>query len=132
MRLLVDTNIFIELLLNQVGANEARTFLENRQGHELYVTDFALPSIGLLLFRQKQPQVFRQFLHDMMGRVGITMLSLSAQEMDSLPGLATQFNLDFDDAYQYRTALKHGLKVVSFDVDFERTPEGRLLPTAVL
>jgi len=132
MRLLVDTNLFIEVLLHQVSAGEARTFLENRKGHDLFVTDFALHSIGLLLFRQKQHQVFRQFLQDMMGGVGIGMVSLTAREMDSLVGLAAKFNLDFDDAYQYSAAIRHGLKIVSFDADFDRTTEGRLLPTDVL
>ena len=132
MRLLVDTNLFIEVLLNQVSAGEARTFLENRKGHDLFVTDFALHSIGLLLFRQNQHQVFRQFLQEMMGGVGIGMVSLTAREMDSLVGLATKFNLDFDDAYQYSAAIRHGLKIVSFDADFDRTTEGRLLPTDVL
>jgi hypothetical protein len=132
MRLLVDTNLFIEVLLNQVRAGEARTFLENRKRHDLFVTDFALHSIGLLLFRQNQHQVFRQFLQEMMGGVGIGMVSLTAREMDSLVGLATKFNLDFDDAYQYSAAIRHGLKIVSLDADFDRTTEGRLLPTDVL
>jgi hypothetical protein len=132
MRLLVDTNLFIEVLLNQVSAGEARTFLENRKGHDLFVTDFALHSIGLLLFRQNQHQVFRQFLQDMMGGVGIGMVSLTPREMDSLVSLAAKFNLDFDDAYQYSAAIRHGLKIVSFDADFDRTTEGRLLPTDVL
>jgi predicted nucleic acid-binding protein len=132
MRLLVDTNLFIEVLLNQVSAGEARTFLENRKGHDLFVTDFALHSIGLLLFRHKQHQVFHQFLQEMMGGVGIGMVSLTAREMDSLVGLAAKFDLDFDDAYQYSAAIRHGLKIVSFDADFDRTTEGRLLPTDVL
>jgi predicted nucleic acid-binding protein len=52
--------------------------------------------------------------------------------MDSLVGLAAKFDLDFDDAYQYSAAIRHGLKIVSFDADFDRTTEGRLLPTDVL
>ena len=132
MRLLVDTNLFIEILLNQAEAGEARTFLESRKGHELFVSDFALHSIGLLLFRHNQPQVFRQFLQDVIGRVGIGMVSLSASEMDAVVDGAAKFNLDFDDAYQYSLALRHGLKIVSFDADFDRTAEGRLLPTDVL
>ena len=132
MRLLVDSNLFIEVLLNQASAGEARAFLANRKGHELFVTDFALHSIGLLLFRQKQHQVFRQFLQDMLGEVGIEMVSLLALEMDSLAGLAAAFSLDFDDAYHYCTAIRRGLKIVSFDADFDRTPEGRLVPTDVL
>ena len=132
MRLLVDTNLFIEVLLNQVSACDARTFLENRKGHELFVSDFALHSIGLLLFRHKQHQVFRQFLQDVIGNAGIGLVSLSAQEMDSLVDVAAKFNLDFDDAYQYSAAKRHGLEIVSFDADFDRTTEGRLLPTDVL
>ena len=131
MRFLVDTNIFIELLLNQVRAGEARAFLENRKRHTLFVTDFALHSIGLLLFRQKQQRVFRQFLQEIMGVLGIGMLSLTVRDMDSLFDLAARFNLDFDDAYQYTAAKQHGLRIVSFDADFERTAEGRLLPVDV-
>ena len=132
MRLLVDTNVFIEVLLNQVKAGEARTFVENRKGHELFVSDFALHSIGLLLFRHNQHQAFRQFLQDVMGGLGIRMVSLTAPEMDILAEVAAKFSLDFDDAYQYSAALRHGLRVVSFDADFDRTPGGRLLPTDAL
>ena len=132
MKLLVDTHIFIEILLNQAKANEARTFLENRKGHELFVSDFALHSIGLLLFRHKQYVVFRQFLQDLVYRVGVVEVSLTTPEMDAVVDLAAKFGMDFDDAYQYGAALKHGLKIVSFDADFDRTSEGRLLPAAVL
>lgn len=52
--------------------------------------------------------------------------------MLSLADVAAKFKLDFDDAYQYSVAIRHGLKIVSFDADFDRTPEGRLLPTDVL
>jgi predicted nucleic acid-binding protein len=132
MRLLVDTNIFIEVLLNQASAGDARTFLENRKGHELYVSDFALHSIGLLLFRHKQHQIFRQFLRDVIDRSGFGMVSLRAPELDALVDVAAKFNLDFDDAYQYSAARTDGLEIVSFDADFDRTTEGRLLPADVL
>jgi len=130
MRLLVDTNLFIEVLLNQAKAGEARSVLENSKHHELFISDFALHSIGLLLFRHKQPQVSRRFLDDL-GRIGIQMLSLSAPDTYSLVDAAARFNLDFDDAYQYGASLRHGLKIVSFDSDFDRTPEGRFLPANV-
>ncbi len=60
------------------------------------------------------------------------MVSLSAPEMDALVDVAAKFNLDFDDAYQYSAARRHGLKIVSFDAEFERTTEGRLLPIDAL
>lgn len=37
-----------------------------------------------------------------------------------------------DDAYQYVTADKHNLVIVSFDADFDRTERGRKTPQAVL
>jgi predicted nucleic acid-binding protein len=60
------------------------------------------------------------------------MVSLDATEMDAIVNVAAKFNLDFDDAYQYCTAQKQGLRIVSFDSGFDRTPEGRLLPSVVL
>ena len=42
------------------------------------------------------------------------------------------YRLDFDDAYQYVAAEFHGLTLVSLDVDFDRTPRGRLTPAAAL
>jgi hypothetical protein len=131
MRLLVDTNIFIELLLNQAKAGEARTLLENCKHHELFVSDFALHSIGLLLFRHGRQQVFRQFLEDI-ARLGIQMVSLTARELCLVIDAAAKFKLDFDDAYQYSASQRNGLSIVSFDADFDRTSEGRLLPANVV
>ena len=34
--------------------------------------------------------------------------------------------------FTYSAAKRHGLKIVSFDADFDRTTERRLLPTDVL
>ena len=38
------------------------------------------------------------------------------------------YHLDFDDAYQYTAADEHGLVLVSFDTDFDRTPLQRMTP----
>ncbi|WP_456366658.1 PIN domain-containing protein, partial [Thermococcus sp.] len=43
-----------------------------------------------------------------------------------------KFNLDFDDAYQYRLAELYNLKIVSFDSDFDKTERGRLTPDKAL
>jgi predicted nucleic acid-binding protein len=67
-----------------------------------------------------------------MERSGVGMLSLHAPEIDALIGATAKFNLDFYDAYQCSAAMKHGLMIVSFDADFDRTTEGRLLPTDAL
>ena len=61
MRLLVDTNVFLELLLEQARSAEARQVLEQIEANEFFVSDYALHSIGMLLFRRKQPRCFAGF-----------------------------------------------------------------------
>lgn len=61
MRLLVDTNIFLEILLEQNRAEEAKDLLRKVDQHDFFISDFALHSVGLLLLRQRKPEVFRQF-----------------------------------------------------------------------
>lgn len=46
MRLLIDTNIVLEVLLAQEHADEARALLSASDGVELFLSDFAVHSIG--------------------------------------------------------------------------------------
>ncbi|MEA3345778.1 MAG: PIN domain-containing protein [Chloroflexota bacterium] len=131
MRLLIDTNIFLEVLLEQDRAQETRRMLSKTDRHEFFISDFSLHSIGLLLFRRHQQEVFRIFMSDMFRKAGVVTLALSPGELEAVIQAAQQFNLDFDDAYQYVVAEKRGLQVVSFDSDFGRTERGRRTPDQV-
>jgi len=131
MRLLLDANIFLEILLGQAKAAEARTLLSKTDDHDFFISDFSLHSIGLLFFRRKRYEAFQLFLKDMLLEGGATLLSLGVADMESILAAAQRFNLDFDDAYQYVTAEKHNLAIVSFDGDFDRTERGRQTPSQI-
>jgi hypothetical protein len=131
VRLLVDTNVFLEVLLAQARAAEAREFLTRSPAHELFTTDYTVHSIGLLLFRRKQRHIFSQFVDDIFFKSGAEMLSLKPAQLGGVIEAASRFGLDFDDAYQYATAAKHSLSIVSFDAHFDHTPKGRMLPSQV-
>ncbi len=131
MRLLLDTNIFLEILLGQERAEEAKALLSRTGQHEFFVTDYAVHSVGVLLFRQGLVETFRQFVSDLI-RAGVTMLSLRVEELEALAEIAQQFRLDFDDAYQYMAAKNDVLEIVSFDADFDRTDRGRKTPSQIL
>ena len=131
MRLLIDTNIFLEILLEQRRAEEAKDLLRKVDQHDFFISDFALHSVGLLLLRQRKPEVFRSFLSDMISNAGIIQLGLTPLEMEEVIQASGNFRLDFDDAYQYAVAERYGLAIVSFDSDFDRTAQGRLQPVAV-
>ena len=132
MRLLLDTNLFLEVILEQEKAAEVKALLSETDQYEFFLSDFSLHSIGILLFRRKRHEAFRLFLKDMLLKAGMVMLYLDARDMEIVINEAQHFNLDFDDAYQYITAQKHNLIMVSFDSDFDRTQRGRQTPAQVL
>ncbi len=131
MKLLLDTNVFLEILLEQERADEARTLLKKTSEHEFFLSDFSLHSIGLMLFRQKRHIAFEQFVKDMLLDAGVTLTGLFPEDMMAVTDAAQRFNLDFDDAYQYAAAAKSGLTLVSFDGDFDRTDRGRKTPAEI-
>lgn len=128
MRLPIDTNIFLEVLLEQDKASEARELLSKTEEHDLFLSDLSLHSIGLLLFRHGRQDVFRRFLADTVLNDLIGVIALSPREMETVIQAARQFNLDFDDAYQYAVAECYALTIVSLDADFDRTERGRRTP----
>lgn len=131
MRFLVDTNIFLEVILEQEKAEGAKAFLAETE-HDLFMSDYSLHSIGLICFRRKRHESFRQFLRDVMLNVGMTIASLSVEDMESIIDTTRRFNLDFDDAYQYTIAEKYDLTIVSFDADFDSTKLGRKTPAEII
>ncbi len=132
MRLLIDTNIFLEALLEQEKAEEAKSLLSNIENYEFYISDFSLHSIGVLLFYKNQYDIFEQFIIDMIYNAGIILKSLNIEDMKIVINSAKNFDLDFDDAYQYGVAEKYNLIIVSFDKDFDRTEKGRKTPAELL
>lgn len=129
MRLLIDTNIYLEVLLEQTQADECRQLLAAVDEHEYFLSDFSLHSIGLKLIDRQQFSAFADFVNDMVIRAGTTVLSCPVSDMEAVVQAAQQFNVDFDDAYQYWLAEKDNLQLVSYDGDFDRTARGRKTPS---
>jgi len=48
---LVDTNVWLERLLDQERAEDVRHFLDATVSEHLFITDFALHSIGVVLIK---------------------------------------------------------------------------------
>lgn len=129
MRFLVDTNLWLELLLNQQRAQEVRSLLQEREGSDFALTEFSLYSIGIILTRLNRDEAFEQFIADALGQGGTRVVRLGATDMKFLLAVRRQFGLDFDDAYQYVAAEKYNLTLLSFDTDFDRTARGRMTPS---
>jgi len=131
MRLFIDTNIFLEIILAQEKAKDAKALLSKIEKHYFFTSDFSLHSIGILFFYRKQQDIFQQFLKDMIIDAGMSIISLSVDDMDRVVKISQEFNLDFDDSYQYVVAEKYDLILASFDSDFDRTSKGRKTPSEI-
>ena len=132
MKLLIDTNIILEILLAQQNSNSAQQLLSRTKEFKFFISDFSLNSIGVLLYRKKRHEAFTFFLSDIVDSIGITVIGLTSNELKKLNAIALQQNLDFDDSYQYSLSEIHDLTLVSFDADFDKTELGRKTPSQVL
>ena len=131
MKYLLDSNIFLELLLEQERAGEVRAFLERVEPESLCISDFSLYSIGIILLRSNLHEVFERFAEDLLIGGDVCVLRAAPEDMPLIAQAAKKSRLDFDDAYQCVLAAKHGLTIVSFDADFDRTEKGRIMPADI-
>lgn len=120
MTYLVDTNIWLEVLLAQEREDEAHDFFTRLPGSQLAITDFSLFSIGIVLTRLGKDEVFRALLTDI-EMTGVHLLGLALSELVRVLEVRGRFTLDFDDAYQFAVAEMHERTIVTFDQDFDKT-----------
>ncbi|MFA6372324.1 MAG: hypothetical protein WCW68_06845 [Methanothrix sp.] len=84
---LLDTNVWLELLLQQERAAEVRRFLQSIDADQLSMTEFALNSIGLITSRLRKEKVFEAFISDIREDSAVRRICLSAFDLNecSLP-----------------------------------------------
>jgi len=128
MKFLVDTNIFLEVMLNQQHAQDAKSFLQKSDVHEHFMSDFSLHSIALILLQRRAFNLLVSFIADTILSGSVSVLGVPPDDLTQVIAAAQQYGLDFDDAYQYSLAVQHELSIISFDSDYDRTPRGRQRP----
>jgi predicted nucleic acid-binding protein len=129
---LLDTNVWLERLLNQARAPEVEQLLDALDASELALSDFSLHSIGVILGRSGRLTLLDQFTADLFVRNQVTLFALTGAEIQSVTAAMRSQRLDFDDGYQYVVARRDQLTLVSFDTDFDHTDLARQTPAQVL
>ena len=117
---LLDTNIFLEILLDQEKSADCKEFL-NKNYDKIFISDFSLHSIGVILFRYKKKEIFKDFIQDVVPKIKV--LNLPPSEYQIFSKDFTSYKLDFDDFYQYRVAKYYDLQIVTMDSDFKQTKD---------
>ena len=114
---LLDTNIFLEILLKQERSEYCKKFLHANYD-KIFISDFSLHSIAVILFRHKKQKIFEDFLNDVLTKIRI--LNLPATEYLSMMKSSKENDLDFDDLYQYVVAKYYDMQIVTMDSDFKK------------
>jgi uncharacterized protein len=125
---LLDTNIFLEILLQREKSKAAKNLFIANPSTDLFLTDFSLHSIGVFLFQRNKHETYVSFVKDVVIKAGISVIGLDPKEVLALAEVSKRYHLDFDDAYQYAVAQKYDLQIMSFDADFDHTERGRKIP----
>lgn len=128
---LADTNLILEILLRQEKADDVKRFFDVTPHDQLFLTEFSLYSVGIVLIRRNLHDTFLRTVEDLVVNGGFVLVRLNCSEMLDVVRTSKRFRLDFDDAYQYVAAEKYNLTIVSFDADFDRTERGRKEPHQV-
>jgi hypothetical protein len=102
---LIDTNIWLELLLEQERSKE-----------RIFISEFSLYSIGVILFKLKKESVFDDFL-EYLFKSEISIARLSLKDMKQLVLIKQKFNASgekFNKSMRFFASLRMTNKVVFF------------------
>jgi uncharacterized protein len=129
---LVDTNIWLERLLDQDRADEVHRFLIAVPSEQLALSHFSLHSIAVILGRYGRKESLVEFVRDLFVDGRVRLITVAPEAFDQITSVMQTQRLDFDDAYQYVAVQQSGARLVSFDADFDRTDLPRQTPSQVL
>jgi predicted nucleic acid-binding protein len=117
---LIDTNIFLEAILERKNKKECLALLRMIDRGEIraFTTAFTIHSIEVVMDHAGEPEALRTFLKSIKGFKGLSIYNTTIDdEINVVDEMRT--GLDFDDALQSYVARKLNLRIVSFDRHFD-------------
>lgn len=119
---LVDTNIFLEVMLSREKKGRCTDFLGLlRDGKENgFVTDFSIHSIMIILENLGKRNELKTFLSSLTGYKGMKIYSTTVQDEILAVDICSEKKLDVEDSIQYSAALSIDADaIVSLDQHFD-------------
>ncbi len=128
---LIDTNIFLEIMLARSKSRECEGFLELIKSGEKkgFVTDFSIHSIIVIMGSYGRKTELKKFLKSLTAYEGLTIYNTSISDEIKAVDISLKTGLDLDDSIQYFAALSTGAKgIVSLDKHFDGLDVKRIVP----
>ncbi len=132
---LIDTNIFLEVLLNRSRKAECKRLLwEVRDGRKrAIITDFSIHSIIVIIDSLHKFDVLKTFLLSLKAYKGLHLYHTTILDEVKAIEIAKDQNLSMDDAIQYSAALTTNAEaIISFDKHFNDLKIPRIEPNDAL
>ncbi len=118
----VDSNIFLELELDQRHADEYEAFLHKikRGLLKAIIMGFHVDSVLIVIENYgKSPKDLRTFLSSLLGYKGLEIYYLSLLDRILTTKYMEKFNLELDDALAYYIMKKFNIiRIISYDKHF--------------
>ncbi|MDG6925564.1 MAG: type II toxin-antitoxin system VapC family toxin [Nitrososphaerota archaeon] len=130
--ILIDTNVFLEVLLDQKKAGECKALLKKVSAGELeaVVSHFTVHAVEAQI--GSGPGLV-EFLRTIENSLGLSVHDTDLSDEIAASLLARSLGRDFDDSLQYYLAKKLGVEaIVSFDHDFDGLDLKRAEPSEVI
>jgi predicted nucleic acid-binding protein len=128
---LVDTNIFLEVLLSQKRKDECESFLTQvKNGKKIgIVTDFTIHSIIVIMGSLNRLNELKTFLTSLTAYKGLKIYSATLTDEVNAAEIALNQQLDMDDSIQYSIAIALNVEaIISFDKHFDNLKIARKEP----
>lgn len=131
---LVDTNIFLEVMLSQKRKRECKRLLYQFQNGKAdgVVTDLTIYSIMVLMGRLKKFEQLKTFLSSLTAYKALHIYTTSLAEKVEATEKSLENGLDIDDAIQYEAALSMNAEaIISFDKHLNKLKVPRKEPKQI-
>jgi len=125
--MLIDSNIFLEYLLDQEKADKSYKFIHNlnEQKNAAYISDFNVDSIILSLGKYKvKKEIMQIFLNNLINSNSIIVYEITFEDRLLALEIMEKYQLDYEDALTLQSALStNSREIVSFDKHFDGIDE---------
>ena len=119
---LIDTNIFLEILLEQEKADKCSAFLSKAiaKNNVCLISSYTLHSIETILSNLNRLETLTAFLNYIISTQAFRQYHTTPEEDLTIIQSIGHLQLDFDDALQYYVAKKFSATIITYDKHFRK------------
>ena len=125
--MIIDTNIFLEVLLEQEKCEKCVVFLKDFADglKEGFLTTFSIDSVVIsMLNNDKDEEKIKIFLSSLLKYKGLKLYQVKIRDRINAMILMKKHNLDYEDALILQSAIAtNSGEIVSFDKHFDKVKD---------